>query len=745
MLSPMSRDVPSLAAGSDRGRPSLRRGYVLAVLVLVGSLIVVWIAARELAERERTVRQAGFVAAGNEIVMLLQQRLLHYELALRGGVSLYWSVSRPTERQWHDYVGGLDIEQQFKGMLGLGYVPYLRRSDLEALQLLRRDEGKGLFQIRPHGVREIYGPILLLEPQTLDNLSAIGFDMFSEATRHRAMADARDSGGVRLSAPSRLIQQGADRRLGGLLMYAPIYANGIQPGNIVARRNAMSGWVYAPFLAQAFIDSALGPFRARQVIRITDVGDGDAGLLIHEDAGFTSDEDADVLRHSGTYDMYGRRWRIDFQSPVQAADAAGGFSSAESTVLAGLVVSLLLFAVVLTLAHTQSRAERLAEAMSESYRRSEQRFRNAMLYSGSGIALLDGEGRIVEANPALARLLGVPPGALPGTRLDAQFIDPEVGETLASASASVQPATLQLRRADGDLRLVQLVHSPVPGDVGSDVAALVQMDDATDRLRAEREVRLLNRTLEARVEQRTRELTMANHELESFAYSVSHDLRAPLRTVEGFSRLIGERFAAAMGSDGLDYLSRVRNAANRMDSLIDALLKMSRITRDPLRLDEVDLSRLAGEVVAELRHADPARQVEVAIEPGLRAAGDTALLRNLLQNLLGNAWKFTALREDARITFGRDPGAPAEMAGFVVSDNGTGFDPAYASKLFRPFQRLHGNDEFEGHGIGLATVKRIVERHGGTIRAEGMVGAGATFRFCLPLHGAGEGPGAAVA
>ena len=726
---------PSGESTPAPSRPSARRGYVLAVVVLIGSLLMVWLYAQAAGERERHARQAEFVAQSGEILVLLQQRLLHYELALRGGVSLYWSVSRPTERQWRDYVGGLDIENQFHGLLGLGYAPYLRRTDLEALQLAMRDEGKGLFQIRPHGARDVYGPIVLLEPQSIGNRSAVGFDMFAHPTRHEAMAAARDTGQVRLSAPVELIQRGGDGRRNGLLMYAPIYANGIQPANLLARRTSVSGWIYAPFHARTFIDSVLQQAAAGQLLRVVDTGEGGEGSLVYADPDFTDDPEAEVLRHSETVEMYGRPWRVDFQSRQAVAGATGPPSDARATVTAGLIASLLLFAVVLALAHTQSRAERLAEAMSESYRRSEQRFRNAMLYSASGIALLDGQGRIVEANPALARMFGAVPDSLPGTAFDSRFIDAEP----AAAAPDGRGATRQLLRSDGDVRLVELVRSPVPGDVGSDVAALVQVDDVTDRLRAEREVRLLNRTLEARVEQRTRELTMANHELESFAYSVSHDLRAPLRTVEGFSRLLGERFGDAVGPDGQDYLARVRNAANRMDALIDALLKMSRITRDPLQQARVDLGRLAGEVLAELRQGEPDRAVEARIEPGLEARGDPALLRNLLQNLLGNAWKFTSGRPDACIELMRDPDAHPEpgMLALLVRDNGAGFEPAYASKLFRPFQRLHGADEYEGHGIGLATVKRIAERHGGSISAQGAVGEGATFRFSLPQWQAG--------
>src|SRR5690606_41205218 len=199
--------------------------------------------------------------------------------------------------------------------------------------------------------------------------------------------------------------------------------------------------------------------------------------------------DAGTWRHTDTFEVYGRRWRIDFQSPPALAGGGHGMSDRDALLAGGLVLSFLLFAVVLTLAHTQSRAERLAEAMSESYRRSEQRFRNAMLYSASGIALLDGQGRIVEANPALARILGVAPEGLPGTAFDACFVDPETGATTGDGHST---ATRKLLRSDGDIRLVELVRSPVPGDVGSDVATLVQVEDVTDRPRAEREVRLLN-------------------------------------------------------------------------------------------------------------------------------------------------------------------------------------------------------------------------------------------------------------
>lgn len=736
---------PTPAALPERGanRWTLRRGYLLAVLVLIGSLMLVTAYARSARERERSVAEAGNLAEAERIATLLRERLLRYELGLRGGVSLFASVSRPTARQWQAYVEGLNTAGQFPGLMGLGHAPLLGGADLEQLQLEMRAAGDGLFRLRPAGVRANYAPILYLEPKTLANQAAIGYDMYSEPLRNVAMSQARDSGQARITAPVRLLQQAGDESPlpGGLLMYAPIYAGGLSPASTAARRIAISGWVYAPFATETYVSGAIGAPAHRPLVRIVDATGGRESP-IYRDAGYEGAESSPGWNHAIEMDVYGRHWRIDFRVP----DAAGtdGMSDLQKTLAAGLLASLLLFAVALALAHTQTRAERIAARMSESYRRSELRFRSAMQYSASGAALLDREGRIVEANPALEALLGASPGSLVGKAFPTLFLPSAHSwdrERDAAEAGDTSHTTRRLQRADGDVRQVQLVSSPVPGEIGSDVSELVQVDDITDRQRAEEQVRTMNRLLEARVAQRTRELTMANRELESFAYSVSHDLRAPLRSVEGFARVVGERYGEPLGEEGRGYLSRIRSAARRMDELIDAMLKMSRISRDPLKLVELDLARIAGEVVADLRHDDPQREVEVRIAAGLRAAGDAALVRDLLQNLLGNAWKFTRETPGARIEFDTDPVGTTDPAFsmFFVRDNGVGFDPGYAGKLFRPFQRLHDTERFGGHGIGLASVKRIVERHGGSIEADGRPGEGAVFRFTLPdADSAGE-------
>jgi light-regulated signal transduction histidine kinase (bacteriophytochrome) len=259
-------------------------------------------------------------------------------------------------------------------------------------------------------------------------------------------------------------------------------------------------------------------------------------------------------------------------------------------------------------------------------------------------------------------------------------------------------------------------------------AELVQ--EVTERARAEAQVVALNTTLEQRVRERTAELEVANKELEAFSYSVAHDLRAPLRALHSFSTLLMEDYADRLDACGHDYLQRVQKASQRMAQLIDDLLELSRVTRHQIRHQPVDLSALAQTIAAELQDNQSSRDVQFDIAPDLIARGDARLLQVALENLFANAWKFTGQRRRALIGFGT-----VEVDGkrvFCVCDNGAGFEAMYADKLFLPFTRLHRQDEFAGTGIGLAIVQRIIQRHGGTIWADGAENEGATLYFTLP-------------
>ena len=255
--------------------------------------------------------------------------------------------------------------------------------------------------------------------------------------------------------------------------------------------------------------------------------------------------------------------------------------------------------------------------------------------------------------------------------------------------------------------------------------------EVRERQKAESEVRALNAELEERVRARTAELESANEELRAFSYSVSHDLRAPLRKIESFSQILHDEYESVLDQTAEGYLERIRANSERMSALIDEILKLSRISRETMKIVDVDVTAMAQDVLAELRQSDPDRQVDVRIEEGLHARADQALLRIALDNLFSNAWKFTGRREDASIEFERVP-ADERRDSFIIRDNGAGFRMEDAGKLFQPFQRLHPSHAFPGTGIGLAIVNRIMRRHGGDITAEGHEDDGATFTFSLP-------------
>lgn len=298
-------------------------------------------------------------------------------------------------------------------------------------------------------------------------------------------------------------------------------------------------------------------------------------------------------------------------------------------------------------------------------------------------------------------------------------------EIVGAAAAQRDPYTIEyrLRRADGAMRWIVETGSPRLAADGSFAGYLASCIDITVRKENEAE-------LEAHVRTRTRELEVANQELESFSYSVSHDLRGPVRAIQGFAEIAVEECQANNPKEAMERLERVIKAAGRMNKLIDAFISMARVSRAELRIETVNLSRIAEEVFGFLRSANPERKVEAVVQPGLECKGDERLLRIALENLIGNAWKFTARKEGARVEFGAMEEDGQRI--FFVRDNGAGFDEALAHKLFHAFQRLHPGTQFEGLGVGLSTVHRVIEKHDGRIWAQGQPDAGATFCFTLP-------------
>ena len=342
--------------------------------------------------------------------------------------------------------------------------------------------------------------------------------------------------------------------------------------------------------------------------------------------------------------------------------------------------------------------------------------------------------RVVLWNKAAESIFGIPATSMvgknahdlwPKEQADAFLADDRA--VVASRAMTDIPEELSAHPGKGTIYL-HTRKFPLIDAKGEVSNIIVISDDITFRKRSEDEIRALNTGLETRVRMRTAELEAAVSELESFCYSVSHDLRAPLRHINSFSAILMEEYGSALPEEARQYLERIGATTSRMGALIDHLLRLSRVSRAELKRDSVDLSELALATAAMLRETEPQRCVEFRIEAGMWVQGDRELLVQLMENLLGNAWKYSSVRSAARIEFGRTR-EPGEQA-FFVRDNGSGFDMAYKDRLFEVFQRLHGA-EFEGLGIGLATAQRIIQRHKGTIWAQGAVGEGATFYFTL--------------
>ena len=369
------------------------------------------------------------------------------------------------------------------------------------------------------------------------------------------------------------------------------------------------------------------------------------------------------------------------------------------------------------------------------------RFRSTLDHLLEGFQIIGPDWRYLYVNPVAAKHGRSTAAELEGRTMMEAYpgIDQSpLFETLKRAMDDRVPASIenQFAVADGAARWFELRIEPVPEGV------VVHSIDIEDRKKVEAELHRVNQELEQRVIDRTRDLAAANRDLEAFGYTVSHDLRAPLRAIDGFGAALAEDCGELLDENGQKHLARIRAATARMSQMIEDLLMLSRMGRAAVSRTDIDLSALAHEVAAAIEHASserperPERRVEWRIAPNLRARADLGLTRVVMENLLGNAWKFTAATPNPVIEVRESDDKPGAI---VVVDNGAGFDMTYVRSLFRPFHRLHRAQEFPGTGIGLATVHRIVEKHGGSVEARGVVGGGATIIVSFEPRGGATG------
>ncbi|HEY0868554.1 MAG TPA: CHASE domain-containing protein, partial [Fimbriimonas sp.] len=652
------------------------------------------------------------------------------------------------------------------------------------------------YTVRPREYRGDQFPIRYLEPRVPANLRAIGYNMYSEAVRRKAMARARDTAEPALTSRVILVQDKGLTDQPGFLAYVPIYSSLHTPSSVEERRKLIQGFAYSPIRAYEFFGSLFS-----EASRSPDIGvevysgEGYAKenlLYRHEPAGFQGRP----IHHTDTesLSLYGAGYRIRFFAPTYSW-IVGSAEFLTWIPVVGLVISMLIFGALraqLTMAE-ESRAQAL-----EANRRAERE----RLLSDTGrvlVSSLDSSKTLDEvaklAVPDFADWCSVdvpgPDGDL--RRLSVRHIDPEkialandlmrryppdkdaprgvyhVLRTGIAEWARVIPENLIRENAkdpehlelllDLGLKSYMCVPMSVRGEtlgaisfVSSDprrlydeedfriaqeigTRAAIALDNArlyeeaqreiAERARVEDQIRELNASLEKIVEDRTKELRATNLELEAFCYSVSHDLRTPLRSVDGFSKALLEDYGEQLPPEAHGYLERVRKANQRMDELITALLTLSRITRAEIVRENVNLSEIAESVAQEASRDLPKEDLQIIVQPDMIARADARMVHIVFDNLISNALKFSMRSQPQVVEVGRRAGV------FFVRDNGVGFNPHYRAKLFAPFERLHNPKEFPGTGVGLATVQRVVHKHGGEIWAESQEGEGATFYFTL--------------
>ena len=715
-------------------------GAAVPFLVLIGSLALTALVTFYGRRVAQTRDEARFHTAIQRTEEAIQKRVKMYVEPLRAASAFFAGNPEVTAGEFRAFFATLSPGERYPGILGIGFSKRFSAAEKESLERQMRREALPDFVVWPAAERAEYHAVLYLEPLDRRNRAAIGFDMFTEPVRRAAMERARNTAEAAASGKVTLQQDIESDAQSGFLIYLPVYRGGKAPANTAERRTNLLGLVFSPWRMGDLLDRIFNEENNPGVDFSVAIGDQSGANETLFQSALSTGERAKQSRHrlSKSIVVAGQPWMLSFQTNEQF-EQISSHSAVPWLCLSGIVISLALFGFTYAQARARSALEKRAEELRRSkalLEESEGRFRSMADHApvliwladikGAGTYFnrpwLDFTGRVLEQELGYGWTEGIHPEDR------SEFL-----RTCAEASAGHKAWKIEhrLRRFDGEYRWMLNHGVPLVSTEGNFSGYIGSCVDITDRKASEEAIQRLNAELEERVAARTAALRESNEQMEAFTYSVAHDLRAPLRAMQGFGAALLEDYAPQLDGKAADFARRIMLSAQRMDTLIQDLLAYSRLTRAPLALDKVKLDKIVATVLPLFESEIKSRQAIISLEgPMPQVTGHAGTLETIFTNLISNALKFVRAGVPPQVRiWAEDRGALVRV---WVEDNGIGISREYRDRIFKVFERLHGVEEYPGTGIGLALVRKGVERMGGSAGLSSEVGEGSCFWIELP-------------
>lgn len=698
----------------------LNAPIVTATTVFIVGLVLSIGASIYLEKKQEAEAHERFAELADRTTELVGRRLQLFEYGLRGmrGAVVTMGQESVSRERVLIYSQTREQNREFPGSRGYGFIKRVAPANFAQFKEIAKAERNGNFNVRelaPHDGEHFV--IQYIEPEE-KNKEAIGLDIASEKNRREAAYQAIKTGKATLTHPISLVQASGKPSQGFLLMI-PAFTPYMPLKSEDDRNAAAFGLAYSPLI----IDEILADFDLHHgefSIALYDIGDTGQPSLFYRSANATTQQS--FITERKKLNLFGRTWIVETHAHAPFIESLNQHPSTLIALSLG-TTSLLIAGLIYGITVSRIKKREIARA----------RARLAAIVEGANDAIvgLNDTGTISDWNSAAATMFGYSADIAVGNTTAIILPVAHQGEDLellrqVLAGKTVDHFSTTRRKADGSTFPVSVTFSVIRDDKGHAIGAAMTIRDITEEVKAQNRILELNATLEKKVSERTANLEAALEELADFSYLASHDLRTPLRAIDGYSSLI-QRDPALPPTTREDYLQRIRQAAQNMGKVIDDILSLAKITRKEVKPETINLSELAHRIVDTLKSMQPERRVEIVIEPQLLIQADKELMRIAITQLIDNAWKFTRDTQSPRIELGQIK--HGETPEFFIRDNGIGFDMQYAAKLFNAFQRLHPDGSYPGTGIGLAIVQRVIRKHGGTIRAEGNVNQGATFYF----------------